>query len=195
MSDDIAYMSREGTPIESTKPSPCVDRTETMAPRDERRDARTELDRTTDDETRVGFLGSLVPTGLAYRALTCSLEAPDRIVVGRQTPFRFHVRNRLPTSVVLDLPTSRPWGWTIDDLPEAGVGRFDPPEASSQLAFGPRERRTFTGHWDGQVRERANGRDRWSPVPGDRELIVYLAVNDWRERGVYTAQTVRIEHA
>lgn len=164
-----------------------------MAPRDERRDARTELERTSDDETRIGFFGSLLPSSVAYRALSCSIEIPRRIVAGRQAPFRFHVMNRLPTSLVFDFPTSRPWGWMIDEHPEAGVGRYEPPDASARLAFGPRERRTFTGHWDGQLRERADGRDVWSPVPGDHELIAYLAVDDWQKRGLYASQTVRVE--
>lgn len=150
------------------------------------------MDRTDDDGRRVGVLASKIPDAVAAGLLTCSLEAPTRFSIGRSSEFRFHVKNRAPTGLLLTLPTSRSWGWRIDDEPEAGIGRFDPPPVPSKLAFGPRERLTFAGTWDGQIRDRVDGQDVWTPVPGERELTAYVAVDDWNRRGLYARRTVEV---
>lgn len=139
-----------------------------------------------------GPIASAIPTSVAVRLLTCSLECPTQIVVGRPSRFRFHVKNRSPTGVALTMPTSRSWGWMVDDAPEAGTGRFDPPSVESTLVFGPRECRTFVGTWDGQIRGRDRGRDIWTPTPGEHELVAYLALENWEHIGTSARETVRV---
>ena len=145
-----------------------------------------------DRRRKAGFVGSRVPTRVAARALSCSLDLPSEVRVGQPTPFRFHVKNRAPIGVTLDLPTARYWGWTVDGVPEAGVGRFEPPGESVTVAFGPRERRTFTARWDGQLRQRKGECDVWTAVPGTRELTAYVALADWRERGAFATGEVLV---
>lgn len=144
------------------------------------------------DSRRVSVLASVIPDAVTTRLLACSLEAPARFSVGHSSQFRFHVKNRAPVSLVLTLPSSRPWGWRVDGEPEAGIGRFDPPKVPSKLALRPREQRTFTGSWNGQIRNRVNGRDIWTPVLGERELVAYIAVDGWDQRGLYARQTVEV---
>lgn len=146
------------------------------------------------DETtrRIGFVGPQIPTRLAVRLLSCSLEAPTTVRTGQQSRFRFHVRNLAPTSLVLDLPAGRSWGWLIGDVPEAGVGQYDPPEEPTRLAFSPLERRTFSFKWDGLVRERTNGHDVWTPSPGTHRMTAYLAVERWRSRGIYATEELEV---
>ncbi|MFP9191146.1 hypothetical protein ACLI4Q_05710 [Natrialbaceae archaeon A-CW1-1] len=133
---------------------------------------------------RVGVVGPRLPTALAWRFLSCSLEAPETVTVGEPAPFFFRVKNRAPTSLTLECATSRTWGWIVDDVPEAGVGCFEPPAKPATVAFGPRERRTFVGRWDGQFRETDGERERWVPATGTHTLTAYLALEDWRGRGL-----------
>jgi len=142
---------------------------------------------------RVGFLGPRLPTGLSCRFLSCSLEAPETITLGRPTPFFFHVKNRAPTSLTLECASSRSWGWMVDDVPEAGVGRYEPPSKRATLAFGPRERRTFVGRWDGQVLDSTGERDRWAPAVGVHTLRVYLAVDQWKSRKVTACTEITVQ--
>ena len=136
------------------------------------------------EERRVGVLGPRLPTNLAWRLLSCSLEAPETVTVGEPAPFFFRVKNRAPTSLTLECASSRTWGWFVDDVPEAGVGRFEPPAKPATVAFGPREQRTFVGRWDGQFRETDGERERWVPATGTRTLTTYLAVENWETRGL-----------
>jgi len=147
---------------------------------------------TADSRRTVGTVGRTVPRALALRSLACSLELPDRIAAGTQRPFLFHVKNRLPLGIALELPSSRVWGWEVDGVAEAGVGGFDPPAAPATLAFGPRERRTFTGRWDGQFRETEGERERWRPAVGAHELTAYLAVESWQARGTFASGSVYV---
>lgn len=144
------------------------------------------------ESRRVGFVGPRLPTGLSCRLLSCSLEAPDEIGVGVPTPFRFHVKNRAPASLTLECASSRSWGWTVNDVPEAGAGRFEPPTEPATVAFGPRERRTFVGRWDGQFLEADGAQERWVTVPGTHTLTAYIAVDDWRTRGMVASVDVTV---
>lgn len=131
-----------------------------------------------------GLLSAVVPEAVVWRLLEAQLEVPSAFIVGHRTPFYFHVKNRLPTSVRLSLPTSRTWGWTVDGQPEAGRGGYEPPRTPTELVFASRERRTFTGYWAGRFCERSVGSERWPPALGERELTAYIAVDQWADRGV-----------
>lgn len=160
-----------------------------MPPWGHKREEATVVDDTT---RRIGFIGPQIPTRIAARLLSCSIEAPSELQIGRQRPFRFHVRNVAPTSLSIDLPEGRRWGWNVGDVPEAGVGRFDPPTEPTRLAFGPLERRTFTFHWDGLFRANEEGHDVWTPAPGTHRLAAYVALEDWRTRGAYATTTIHV---
>lgn len=150
------------------------------------------LERGADGGRRVGFLGPRLPTGSSCRLLSCSLEVPAEITAGEPIPFFFRVKNRAPVSLTLACPSSRVWGWAVDGVPEAGAGRYDPPPAPATLAFGPRERRTFVGRWDGQFLETDGGRERWTAAPGTYALTAYVAVENSRARGVVAEADVTV---
>lgn len=142
------------------------------------------------DGSTGGWGAAIIPEWLARRAISLRLDAPDVFPVGRRTPFRFIVRNRAPVGVALTLPTSRIWGWAVDGVPEAGVGRFDPPEGDRSFRLGPREQRTFTGRWDGRIRTHDDEGDVWAPASGSCELTAHLAVSDWERHGLSASTTV-----
>jgi hypothetical protein len=139
-----------------------------------------------------GWIAALVPQRVASRALSLRLEVPEVIVAGHARPFRLHVRNRTPLPLSLSLPTGRQWGWRVDGVDEAGTGTVSPPDGPGTLRFGPRERRTFRGAWDGQFRERSPGGDRWTPAPGEHDLSAYLAVADPVGSGLVARATVTV---
>ena len=60
--------------------------------------------------------------------------------------------------------------------------RLEPPSEPATVAFGPRERRTFAGWWDGQFFDIHDGRERWVPAHGTHTLTAYLAVDEPNER-------------
>ncbi|WP_255168923.1 hypothetical protein [Natrononativus amylolyticus] len=151
------------------------------------------VERDSREGRRVGFVGPRLPTSLSCRLLSCSLEAPARVVAGTPAAFHFHVKNRAPMSLTLACSSSRSWGWTVDGVPEAGAGRFDPPATAATVALGPRERRTFTGRWDGQFLETDERGERWTAEPGIYTLTAYVAVENWRYRGVFASTDLAVE--
>lgn len=139
-----------------------------------------------------GLISSFVPDSLLLKALSTRLETPNQMVVGRRNPFLFHMKNRLPITLSLTLPTSQVWGWEVDGKPMAGLGRYDPPEVPTDFVFAPRESRTFTGYWDGQFYDRSGPMERWSPADGDHQLTAYLAVTRWAQQGKYDRAIVEV---
>lgn len=133
-----------------------------------------------------------VPRPVVLRALDVKFRGPTKVTVGDPETFVLTIRNRLPIPVALTLPTSRLWGWSVDDVPEADERGFDPPDATRRVAFARNERRVFTTTWDGQVRRAGERGDEWVPQEGTCRVVGYLAADDWERRGLYDDHEVRV---
>lgn len=147
-----------------------------------------------DDDGRAsgGWLAAVVPDSLAVRALSVEVRGPSRVTVGDPVEFAVVVQNRLPTPVSLTLPSSRLWGWEVDGLPEADERGYEAPDAQRIVTFGRREQRVFETRWDGRIRTRDDGSDRWVPSHGPVTFTGYLAVPSWEQRGVFDTQQIEV---
>jgi len=152
----------------------------------------TSSDEEFDGETG-SWVASLVPESVALRALAVELRAPDAVALGEPTTFYVVVRNRLPVPIAVTLPTPKLWGWLVDDAPEGDERGYEPPDAERTVAFGSRERRTFTATWDGRVRRSGRDGDVWDDRRGTHDLTGYLAAEEWERRGLYDCREVTVE--
>lgn len=150
------------------------------------------LDEDDASSRRTSVVARVLPRSVALGGLSVDLHAPDTVVVG--DPARFHVvvRNRLPVPVSVSTPTSRLWGWQVDGVPEADRRDVHPPETERPVYFGRRERRVFSATWDGRIREAGPEGDVWRPASGAVTLTGYLAVADFRARGLYAEREVMV---
>ncbi|UPV76035.1 hypothetical protein M0R89_08240 [Halorussus limi] len=144
------------------------------------------------DGGSTGRFAGLVPQSLAVRALSVAVRGPDTVTVGEPARFVVAVKNRLPVAVRVTHPTSRVWGWRVDDVPEADERGLEPPEATRATVLSGGERRTFEATWDGRIRRRGDDGDRWVAYPGRVDFTGYLAVPDWRARGAYDELSVEV---
>lgn len=138
------------------------------------------------------WLRRLVPERLAQRALSVDLQAPETITLGEPEAIRVVVRNRFPVPLAISTPTSRLWGWAVDDTPEADRRGFTAPETGRSVAFRLNERRVFEASWDGRFCERVGTDTVWRDAPGRHTLTGYLAIENWRARGLYDETDVRV---
>ncbi|SIR92596.1 hypothetical protein [Natronorubrum thiooxidans] len=159
----------------------------------------------TDDEFGVGtddsrytvatFLSALVPTALARRAVTVSLET-DRDVYARDDPVELTVEfaNRLPVPVAVPTPRQRRWGWTVDGILEASDERRFTRARPSAFRFTGGERKQVSVTWNGRLERAGEGTRRESilPDPGEYELRAFVATGDDRSRPS-DSTTIRIE--
>lgn len=148
--------------------------------------------RGTSDSVEVGWLAGMLPERLAVRGLAVDVQVPDTISLGSPSPFTVVVYNRLPVPVEITLPTSRLWGWSVDDVPEADSRGYEPPSVERSFAFNRGQQRTFTATWDGRIRERGTDGDVWRNARGKHTITGYLAVENWRERGLYSEKSVDV---
>lgn len=137
-----------------------------------------------------GWLRKVIPERLALRALAVEINVPDRITVGHPEPIRVTVRNRLPFPLAISTPTSRLWGWEVDAVPEADRRGFSAPDTGRAVSFNLSERRVFKATWDGRFCERSGDDTVWRDAPGRHTVTGYLAVKDWRRRGLYDEQEI-----
>ncbi|WP_135852384.1 hypothetical protein [Halorussus salinus] len=145
-----------------------------------------------DEGGSTAWFAGLVPESLAIRALSVEVHGPDTVTVGEPARFVVAVRNRLPVAVRLTHPTSRVWGWRVDDVPEADERGLEPPEQTRTTVLGGGERRTFEAEWDGRIRRRSDAGDQWVARPGTVEFTGYLDVSGWRARDAYDKLSVKV---
>lgn len=145
-----------------------------------------------ESHQRGGWLAEVVPDRVAVRALSVAVRGPETVTVGEPARFLVSVRNRLPATVSLTLPSSRLWGWRVDDAPEADERNYEAPETARTVTFGGSERRVFEATWDGRVRRSGGDSDVWVPHEGPATFTGYLAVEDWERRGLYDRLSVEV---
>lgn len=138
------------------------------------------------------WLARVVPDALAIRALSVEVRGPAQVTVGDPESFAVIVKNRLPATISIALPSSRSWGWQVDGLPEADERAFEPPDAPQRVVFGRREQRVFEATWDGRVRQRGPDGDRWAPRLGTVVFTGYFAVESWKERDTWDSLSVEV---
>lgn len=138
------------------------------------------------------WLAGLVPDPVALRALAVEVRGPDTVTVGEPARFVVTVRNRLPATVSVTLPTPQVWGWCVDDAPEADERGFEPPEATRPVTFGRRERREFAAVWDGRIRRSDTDGNVWVARSGTHQFTGYFAAEKWEQRGLYDRHEVRV---
>lgn len=138
-------------------------------------------------------MSRLVPRRVAFYALAVELHCPDVFQLGEQTRFLVAVRNRLPIPVRVELPSSRLWGWAVDDNPEADARGYEPPRDNLWVTtFRRGEQRAFEAVWDGRIRRHGGGESVWEHSPGTYELTGYLAVEHPEKHGLYARRTVEV---
>lgn len=145
-----------------------------------------------DDEDS-GWTAGLVPDAVALRGLSVEVRGPDRVTLGEPARFRVGIRNRLPMSASVTLPTSRLWGWRVDDVPEADERGYDAPETNRTVVFARGERKVFEATWDGRIRRSDTGGNVWVDREGTCEFTGYLAADGWERRGLYDRTEVVVE--
>lgn len=166
-------------------------------PHDAGTDAGDEFGHGSDDSryTVVTLLSALVPTALARRAVTVSLET-DRDVYAPDDPVELTVefRNRLPVPISIPTPRQRRWGWTVDGILEASDERRFTRDRPSTFRFGGGERKRLSVTWNGRFERAGEGTRRESilPDPGEYELRAFVATGDDRPRPS-DSTTIRIE--
>ena len=137
----------------------------------------------TDDSrySVANFLAALVPTALARRAVTVSLET-DRDVYDRDDPVEITVdfKNRLPLPVSIPTPRQRRWGWTFDGELEASDERRYTRSRPSAFRFSGGERKQVQFTWNGRLERTAEGGFDESvvPDPGEYELRAFVATDE-----------------
>jgi hypothetical protein len=149
---------------------------------------------------RVGesFLGKswgakLLPNSLVYQSLTVGLTAPNTVEIGKPTDFALQIRNRLPVAVSLSLPTSRVWGWAVDDFDEADEREHSPPDYPRTISLSSRGNRRFEWSWNGTIRRtRDDSKDEWVPAMGTHEITAYIAIPDWETRNAFDRTNVTV---
>lgn len=148
---------------------------------------------TTGGESGTGsWLAGLVPDSAALRALAVEVRGPETVTVGEPARFDVTVRNRLPATVSVTLPTPRVWGWLVDGAPEADERGYEPPETTRTVTFGRRERREFATAWDGQIRRADGDGNVWVARTGKYRFTGYFAAEAWERRGLYDRHEVRV---
>ncbi|MXV62957.1 hypothetical protein GS429_12935 [Natronorubrum sp. JWXQ-INN-674] len=140
------------------------------------------------------FLAALVPTALARRVVSVSLET-DRDVYERDEPVEVTVdfKNRFPLPVSIPTPRQRRWGWTIDGELEASDERRYTRSRPSAFRFSGGERKQVSFTWNGRFERTAErGMDESVvPSPGEYELRVFIATDGDRYQPS-DATTIRI---
>ena len=135
----------------------------------------------------------LLPNPIVYRSLAVALTVPETVQVGTPTTFTLRVRNRLPVTVSLPLPTSRVWGWTVDDLNEADERGYAPPAHPRTISLSSRGERRFEWSWDGTIRRmRDDSKDEWVPAMGTHAVTAYIAIADWETRNAFDRANVTV---
>lgn len=141
------------------------------------------------------WVSKILPDTIVYRSLDVSLTAPDTVQVGEPTMFTFRVRNRLPIPVSLSLPTSRVWGWMVDELEEADERGYAPPTHSRTISISSRGNQLFEWTWDGMtrhVRDERDGRNEWVPATGSHTVTAYIALSEWKKKGAFGRASVTV---
>lgn len=135
----------------------------------------------------------LLPDPIVYRSLAVTLTAPETVRIGTPTTFTLQVRNRLPIAVSLPLPTSRVWGWTVDDLDEADERGYSPPAQPRTISLSSRGERRFEWSWDGTIRRmRDESKDEWVPAMGTHAITAYVAISDWEPQNAFDRANVTV---
>ena len=170
-------------------------------PRDERgADATDEFGTRPESDryTAATFLSALVPTALARRAITVSLET-NRTVYERGDPVELTVefKNRSPLPVSIPTPRRRRWGWTFDGLLEATDERVFTRKRPSAFEFHGGERKRTTVTWNGRLKrttdDRADTRyESLLPDAGEYELRAFVATHEGRYQPS-DSTTIRLE--
>lgn len=144
------------------------------------------------DRNDGGWLAGVVPDAVALKALSVDVHGPETVTLGEPARFFVVVRNRFPVTLRFTLPSSRLWGWHVDDAPEADERGYEPPDAPRTVIFGRNERRVFEATWDGRIRRAERSGDRWIPHEGTAAFTGYLAADGWERRGLYDELTVEV---
>lgn len=141
-------------------------------------------DRTGFDDNRnylTDALGALVPRWIAQRALAVSVETDrERYAVGDPVELTVTIRNRLPVPVVVETPTRRLWGWSVDGEVEASDEQVYRSDAGGSMSFRGGERKVVTRRWNGRFK-RVGDPTRWvEPDPGTHEVGAFVALGTRR---------------
>lgn len=154
-------------------------------------DASADVDR----YTGAALLAPFVPTRVARRAVSVSIDLEER-VHDRGTPVEFTVEfeNRLPIPIEIPVPGSRRWGWTIDGELEATDERRFTRATPSTFSFRAGERKRASVVWNGRfARTREDGLDESVvPDPGEHEIRAFVATPEGSDRPS-DATTIRLE--
>ncbi|TYT63665.1 hypothetical protein [Natrialba swarupiae] len=131
--------------------------------------------------TTATLLSALVPTTVARRAITVSVET-DRDVYEAGDPVEITVefKNRLPLSVEIPTPSRRRWGWSVDGELEATDERRFVADRPSAFSFDRGERKRAQITWNGRF-ERTRGRhESIVPEPGEYEIRAFVTTHEGR---------------
>ncbi len=152
------------------------------------------LDAGRDPDNQPGsWLARFVPSAVARQGLSVRLYAPSTVRVGTPAQFRFHLRNRLPVPVAVELPTARLWGWAVAGETEADERAYSAPAEARRTAFAPFETKRLAWSWDGTVRRaRGDGADVWEPLSGLQTVRAYVGVADPDAAGLAAEASVRV---
>lgn len=148
-----------------------------------------------DDESvsqSSGWLAGAIPDAVALRGLSVEIRGPETVTLGEPARFQVAVKNCLPMSVSVALPTSQLWGWQVDGVSEADERGYEPPDTGRTVAFARGERKAFSTTWDGRVRQSGDEGNVWVDREGTRQFTGYFAVEGWEERGLYDRMEVDV---
>lgn len=156
------------------------------------RQSRPRRDRGADPSDRFGFedvsrssfvtfLGGLVPSAIARRAIAVTVTT-DRRTYERDEPVEITVefKNRLPVPVELKTPGQRRWGWTVDGELEASDERLYTRDRPATFDFRGGERKQLSVTWNGRLVQ-TGGQDRQEsvvPEPGEYEIRAFVATRE-----------------
>lgn len=133
----------------------------------------------------------LVPQGVVRRALSVTVETPEReFERGQPVPVRVTLSNPLPVPVTVSTRSPRLWTWAVDGVDRAShVDRAGTAEAGS-FVFDRGERKRFTRRWHQSFRV---SQHQWEPVGvGEYEISAALNVPDPESVGLAATTTVRV---
>jgi hypothetical protein len=125
-------------------------------------------------------VGKFVPQSLVRRALSVTLETDrETYAPGDDVEMTVTIENRLPVPVVLETPTRRLWGWSVDGVPEASDERVFVADEPGTLAFRAGERKVLTHVWHGSFKRTGDEGEttRWVEAePGVHDVTAFVAV-------------------
>lgn len=145
-----------------------------------------------DASSGTSWFAKLVPESLARRGLVIEVRAPETLHLDERRAIYVIVRNRLPVPITVSTPTSRLWGWDVDGVPEADRRSFTPPETGRTVRFGGLQRKVFEATWDGRMCEQQDSQTRWVDSPGTHTVTGYLAIDRWKQRGLYDETEITV---